>query len=96
MLYAMGNGNPEKGWDYIRKFCANLDGKLLSGSSAVYKGVADGEYTVGLTFEEGGVNYVVSGSPVKVSIYERRRCFQGLTEYILLKTLKIWKMLKNL
>ena len=66
MLYAMGNGNPEKGWDYIRKFCANLDGKLLSGSSAVYKGVADGEYAVGLTYEEGGINYVVSGSPVKV------------------------------
>ena len=66
MLYAMGNGNPEKGWDYVKKLCANLDGKLLSGSSAVYKGVADGEYAVGLTYEEGGINYVVSGSPVKV------------------------------
>ena len=66
MLYAMGNGDPEKGWDYVKKLCANLDGKLLSGSSAVYKGVADGEYAVGLTYEEGGINYVVSGSPVKV------------------------------
>ncbi len=66
MLYAMGKGDPEKGWDYVQKFCANLDGKLLSGSSAVYKGVADGEYAVGLTYEEGGINYVVSGSPVKV------------------------------
>ena len=66
MLYAMGNGDTEKGWDYIRKFCANLDGKLLSGSSATYKGVADGEYTVGLTFEQGGVDYVAWGSPVKV------------------------------
>ena len=66
MLYAMGDGNPEKGWDYVKKLCANLDGKLLSGSSAVYKGVADGEYAVGLTYEEGGINYVVSGSPVKV------------------------------
>ncbi|MEI0557480.1 ABC transporter substrate-binding protein [Brachyspira intermedia] len=66
MLYAMGKGDPEKGWDYVQKLCANLDGKLLSGSSAVYKGVADGEYTVGLTFEEGGANYVSSGAPVKL------------------------------
>ena len=43
-----------------------MDGKLLSGSSAVYKGVADGEYAVGLTYEEGGISYVVLGSPVKV------------------------------
>ena len=66
MLYAMGDGNPEKGWDYVKKLCANLDGKLLSGSSAVYKGVADSEYTVGLTFEEGGANYVALGSPIKL------------------------------
>ena len=66
MLYAMGNGDTEKGWDYVKKLCANLDGKLLSGSSAVYKGVADSEYTVGLTFEEGGANYVALGSPIKL------------------------------
>ena len=66
MLYAMGNGDPEKGWDYVKKLCANLDGKLLSGSSATYKGVADSEYTVGLTFEEGGANYVALGSPIKL------------------------------
>lgn len=66
MLYAMGKGNPEEGWDFVKKFCENLDGKLLSGSSAVYKGVADGEYTVGLTFEEGGAKYVADGAPVKL------------------------------
>ena len=55
-----------KGWDYVEKLCSNLDGKLLSGSSAVYKGVADGEYTVGLTFEEGGAKYVADGAPVKL------------------------------
>ena len=66
MLYAMGNGDPEKGWDYVKKLCANLDGKLLSGSSAVYKGVADGEYTVGLTFEQGGAMMVAQGSPIKL------------------------------
>lgn len=66
MLYAMGKGNPEKGWEYVDAFAANLGGKLLSGSSAVYKGVADGEYTVGLTFEEGGAKYVSAKAPVKL------------------------------
>ncbi len=66
MLYAMGNGNPEEGWDYVEKLCENLDGKLLSGSSAVYKGVADRAYPVGLPFEEGGAKYVADGAPVKL------------------------------
>ncbi len=66
MLYAMGQGDPDKGWNYVQKLCENLDGKLLSGSSAVYKGVADGEYAVGLTFEEGGAKYVADGAPVKL------------------------------
>ena len=66
MLYAMGKGDPEKGWTYVEALAKNLDGKLLSGSSAVYKGVADGEYTVGLTFEEGAATYVQSKAPVKI------------------------------
>ena len=66
MLYAMGSGNPDDGWDYVRKLTKQLDGKLLGGSSAVYKGVADGEYTVGLTFEQGAVQYVAAGSPVEI------------------------------
>lgn len=70
MLYAMGKGNPDKGWDYVEKLCANLDGKLLSGSSAVYKGVADGEYVVGLTFEEGAATYVANGAPVEIVYME--------------------------
>lgn len=70
MLYAMGSGNPDAGWDYVGKLCENLDGKLLSGSSAVYKGVADGEYVVGLTFEEGAAKYVADGAPVKVVYME--------------------------
>ncbi|MGM9988548.1 MAG: ABC transporter substrate-binding protein [Bacillaceae bacterium] len=65
-LYAMGNGDPEKGWSYEEKLIKNLDQKLLSGSSAVYKGVADGEYTVGLTFEEPVVNYIKDGAPVEL------------------------------
>ena len=66
MLYAMGDGDPEKGWDYVEKFCKNLDGELLKSSTEVYRGVAEGRYTVGLTFEEGGAGYVSKGAPVKL------------------------------
>ncbi len=70
MLYAMGDGDPEKGWDYVALLMDNLEGKILGGSSAVYKGVADGEYAVGLTFEEGALNYVGNDSPVQVVYME--------------------------
>ncbi|KLI26756.1 ABC transporter substrate-binding protein [Brachyspira hyodysenteriae] len=66
ILYTMGKDDINKGWEYIDKLCDNLDRKLLTGSSAVYKGVADNEYTVGLTFENAAANYAVSGSPVKL------------------------------
>ena len=66
MLYAMGDGDPEAGWDYVEAFCKNLGGKLLQSSSEVYQGVAEGRYTVGLTFEEGAAHYIGSGYPVKV------------------------------
>lgn len=65
-LYAMGDGDPEKGWEYEEKLIKSLDQKLLSGSSATYKGVADGEYAVGLTFEEPVVNYINDGAPVEI------------------------------
>ena len=70
MLYAMGDGDPEKGWDYVEKLMENANYTLLSGSSAVYKGVADGEYPIGLTFEEGSAKYVNSGAPVKTVYME--------------------------
>lgn len=66
MLYAMGDGNPDQGWDYVGKFCLNLKGSLLKSSSEVYQGVAEGRFTVGLTFEEGAAHYIADGYPVKV------------------------------
>ena len=57
MVYATGGGDEEKGWEYVRRLCENLDGTLLSGSKKVYEGVSDGTFVVGLTFEEGGANY---------------------------------------
>lgn len=70
MLYAMGGEDPEDGWGYVEAFCENLDGKILNGSSAVVKGVADGEYIVGLSNEADGGKFVKDGAPVKLVYME--------------------------
>ncbi len=66
MLYAMGQGDPAAGWDYVRALCAQLDGHLLDSSPAVYTGVATGQYAVGLTFEEGAANHISETSPIRI------------------------------
>lgn len=65
-LYAMGEGNPELGWAYLEKFIPQLDGVLLSGSPEVYRGVANGQFSIGLTFEEAAAKYVRDGAPVSI------------------------------
>ena len=67
MLMAMGGDyTSDAGWDYVSKLVENLDGKIASGSSAVHKSVADGEYIVALTYEDPSASYVKSGGPVKI------------------------------
>ena len=69
MLYGMGkDGDPlsDQAWDYVDQFIANLDGKMANSSSQVYKGVAEGEYVVGLTWEDPAANYVKEGAAVEV------------------------------
>lgn len=70
ILYAMGNGNPEEGWDYVKQFCSNLDGNLLKSSTEVYQGVANGEYVVGLTFEDAAAALIEDGKHVKIVYME--------------------------
>ncbi len=65
MLTVFGKDN-NKGWDFIRRFVANLDGKILGSSGGVYKGVADGEYSVGLTLEKEAIKYVKAGAEVGI------------------------------
>lgn len=80
MLYAMGkNGDPisEEAWAFVDKFIANLNGKILNSSGGVHKGVADGEYTVGLTWEDPAANYVKNGAPVKVVFPKEGAIFPG-------------------
>lgn len=65
MLTAFGKDDG-KGWDFIKKFVANLDGKILGSSGDVYKKVSDGEYSVGLTLEKEAIKYVQAGAEVGI------------------------------
>ena len=49
----------------------------------LYKGVADGEYTVGLTFEQGSAQYVGAGAPVKTVYMSEGVIFRGDGVYII-------------
>ena len=69
MLYGAGKGDPmsQEAWDFIDAFLVNLDGKIASSSSQVYNGVANGEYAVGLSYEDPCVELEAKGEqPVKV------------------------------
>ena len=66
MLLAMGGYEDETAWGYVADLIKQWDGKVLSGSSAVYKGVAAGEYAVGLTYEDPCVTLIAQGAPVEI------------------------------
>lgn len=55
-----------KGYEFIGDLVKNLDGKIIDSSSGVYKGVADGEYMVGLTYEEAALRYMESGASIEI------------------------------
>ena len=86
MLYGMGkDGDPlsDQAWDYVDQFIANLDGKMCNSSSQVYKGVAEGEYVVGLTWEDPAANYVKEGAAVEVVFPKEGAIFPGESVQIL-------------
>lgn len=60
----------EEGWGYVKNFVDILDGTILSSSSMVPKGVADGEFPVGVALEEAAYRYVAGGAPVGVNYPE--------------------------
>ncbi len=70
MLYAMGNGNPKDGWDYVEKFVKQLNGEILQSSSEVYEGVSSGKYLVGLTFEEAAVTMIKQNKHIEIVYME--------------------------
>ncbi len=56
----------EPGWAFVTELLANLDGKLLTTSSQVYAGVAEGEFLVGLTFEDAAASYLAKGENIRI------------------------------
>ena len=69
-LYDMGEGDPmsDKAWEWVEHFIANLDGVSLDSSSKVYKGTAEGEYVVGLIWEDPVADYVRQGVEDRVHV----------------------------
>jgi iron(III) transport system substrate-binding protein len=66
MLLAMGGYEDEGAWKYVKDLFTNIDGKIASGSSNVYKSVADGELVVGLTYEDPSVALLNNGADVSI------------------------------
>lgn len=52
----------ESSWAWVEKFIDNLNGIMLSSSSAIYKGVVEGEYVVGVSYEDPCVSLLVDGA----------------------------------
>lgn len=73
-----GANESEEAWEYVQELLYNVDGKILNGSSAVHKGVVDGEYAVGLTYEDPAGSYLLSGATnVEVVYMEEGVVFFG-------------------
>lgn len=67
MLLVMGDEKyDEKAWEFVEKFVAQLDGIQLDSSSAIYKGVAEGEYVVGVSYEDPCIKMLADGADVDV------------------------------
>lgn len=76
IIAAYGQENGE-GFKFIEKFVPNLDGKVLSSSSGTYKGVSDGEYAIGLTYEEAALRYIGAGADLQVVYPEEGTCINN-------------------
>ncbi len=64
MLQVMGDGSYEDdaAWDFVTALAENLDGKIQGSSSATYKNVYEGEYVVGITYEDPSVALLIDGA----------------------------------
>lgn len=70
MLNAVGKGDyqDEAAWEFVQALFSNT--VVIGSSSSVWKGVRDGEYTVGLSYEDPSVQLVRDGADVKVVYME--------------------------
>ncbi len=64
MLIDFGGYESDAAWAKVAEIFKNL--KVLGSSSAVWKGVRDGEYTIGLSYEDPCLTLVNDGADVEV------------------------------
>lgn len=64
MLIDFGGYEDEGAWTKVAEIFKNL--KVLGSSSAVWKGVRDGEYTIGLSYEDPCLTLINDGADVEV------------------------------
>ena len=63
MLLVMGEKPyDEKSWEFVEKFIGQLNGTILSSSSQIYKATVDGEYAVGVSYEDPCVSLLEDGA----------------------------------
>lgn len=63
MLYLMGDTfGDAKAWDYQRKLMENTNGVITTSSSNCFRTVYNGEYAVGLTYDNGAISLKMSGA----------------------------------
>jgi iron(III) transport system substrate-binding protein len=55
-------GKNETGWKFVEDILRQC--KVLPKSSMTYQGVANGEYPIGLTFEQAAFEYLKGGAPI--------------------------------
>lgn len=83
-----GQHESEEGWTYIQNLLYNIDGCVLSSSSAVHKGVAEGEYAVGLTYESPAATYIHDGATNLKIVYMEEGVQSGSACVMLVKNAK--------
>ena len=70
MLLVMGEKPyDDKAWEFVEKFIGQLDGTILSSSSQIYKATVDGEYAVGVTYEDPAITLLEDGATNVKVIY---------------------------
>lgn len=63
MLLVMGDEPyDEKAWEFVGEFVKQLNGSIISSSSQIYKATADGEYAVGVSYEDPCISLLEDGA----------------------------------
>lgn len=75
MLQAMGGYDSDEAWEYVEDIFTIIDGRISSSSSNVYRTVADGEMSVGLSYEDPTVGLLNDGANIEVVYPEEGTVF---------------------